>query len=203
MNRVFDIFLSGFGILVCFPVIVALVPIVRFTSHGPALFHQRRVGRNKEIFFCHKIRTMAIGTPQVGTHEILESSVTGIGRFLRRTKLDEIPQLWNVFTGEMSLVGPRPCLPSQSELIREREERGVFALRPGITGLGQIRGIDMSDPVRLAECDAEYAEARSFIFDLKLIWHTLSGAGMGDRINIAGVVSEGSDQNENTKKDIP
>lgn len=187
----------------CLPVIIALIPIVRFTSPGSALFHQRRVGRNREIFFCHKIRTMATGTPQVGTHEVSESSVTGIGRLLRRTKLDEIPQLWNVFTGEMSLVGPRPCLPSQSELIREREERGVFALRPGITGLGQIRGIDMSDPIGLAECDAEYAAERSAIFDLKLIWLTLVGAGMGDRVNSTCAVSERPDQNENTKKNIP
>jgi O-antigen biosynthesis protein WbqP len=110
------------------------------------------------------------------------SSVTKIGRFLRATKLDEIPQLWNVVRGEMAFVGPRPCLPSQTELVQEREIRGVYGIIPGITGLGQVRGIDMSEPLRLAEIDAEYLQTRSLALDLRLAWQTVRGGGSGDRV---------------------
>ncbi|MEM1443096.1 MAG: sugar transferase, partial [Verrucomicrobiota bacterium] len=97
----------------------------------------------------------------------------------------EIPQLWNVLRGEMSFVGPRPCLPSQSELIEEREKRGVFTVLPGVTGLGQINGIDMSVPERLAECDAEYVQNQNLALDLRIIWQTVMGAGREDRVRSA------------------
>ena len=182
MKRIFETVVALLGVLVSLPVVLLLIPMIRLTSPGPAIFRQDRVGKNKKVFTCLKLRTMAENTKQAGTHEVSESSVTKVGKFLRKTKLDELPQLWNVLRGEMSLVGPRPCLPVQEELIEERDRRDVFSILPGITGLGQVRGIDMSDPVRLAECDAEYLQNRSLLGDLKLLWQTAAGAGRGDRV---------------------
>jgi O-antigen biosynthesis protein WbqP len=116
---------------------------------------------------------MYIDTPSLPTHEVAKSAVTPFGRFLRRFKLDELPQLWNVARGEMSLVGPRPCLPTQEELARLRRDLGVFEIRPGVTGLAQIRGIDMSRPEACARADAEYAARRSLTLDLRVITATL------------------------------
>jgi len=125
---------------------------------------------------------MYVGTASVPTHEVSASRITPIGRFLRRTKLDELPQLWNVVKGEMSLVGPRPCLPDQTALVEARQRWGVAALRPGITGLAQLRGIDMADPARLAEIDAEYLASASLPADLEILIGTvLSGEARGDR----------------------
>lgn len=203
VKRGVDQIAAAIGLLVSAPLLIFLIPLIRLTSPGPAVFRQPRVGRGGEEFLCYKLRTMAADTRQAGTHEISADSVTWIGRILRKTKIDELPQLWNVLKGEMSLIGPRPCLPSQTELIRERERRGVFAVRPGISGLGQVRGIDMSDPISLADCDAEYVENRSFAFDLRLIWLTISGAGMGDRVKEAGAVHQRSQRDENTKTNLP
>ena len=191
------------GLLVTVPVLLVFVVLIRCNSPGAALFHQQRVGRGRKTFICHKLRTMVMGTPVLGSHEISSSAITGVGRFLRKTKLDELPQLWNVLKGEMSFVGPRPCLLSQLDLIREREDRGVFSVRQGITGLGQGRGIDMSDPAKLAECDAEYVANRSFVFDLRMIWLTIRGAGMGDRVSDTGAASIRSHPDEIIKKDLP
>ncbi|MEM7603186.1 MAG: sugar transferase [Verrucomicrobiota bacterium] len=185
MKRVLEALISLLGLMVTSPLMIALIPIIRLTSAGPAFFCQERVGRQRKTFICYKLRTMADGTPQAGTHEVSAASVTPIGRFLRKTKLDELPQLWNVLLGEMSLVGPRPCLPSQQDLIEEREKRGVFGVLPGITGLGQVRGIDMSVPHRLAECDAEYVENQSLWLDFRLIIQTVLGAGREDRVKTA------------------
>lgn len=185
MKILFDRLSAALGLLLTAPVVLILIPVIRLTSPGPAIFAQRRVGWKGCEFTCYKLRTMAANTRQAATHEISAASVTGIGRILRKTKLDELPQLYNVLVGEMSLVGPRPCLPVQEELIREREARGVFEVLPGITGLGQVRGIDMSDPVRLAECDAEYLAKRSFGYDIRLLWCTLLGAGREDRVKPA------------------
>lgn len=182
MKRFFELILSITGLVVTFPLLVVLVPLVRLTSQGPAFFRQERVGRNQKSFVCWKLRTMAEGTKQAGTHEVSAAAVTPVGGFLRKTKLDEIPQLWNVLRGEMSFVGPRPCLPTQVELIEEREKQGVFSVLPGITGLGQIRGIDMSVPEKLARCDAEYVEKRSLALDLRILWETVMGAGREDRV---------------------
>lgn len=183
MKAAFDKIVACFGLILCGPVILVLVPVIRLDSPGPAIFRQKRVGIRGEIFTCYKLRTMKTGTRQVATHEINKSALTTLGRFLRASKIDELPQLYNVLRGEMSLVGPRPCLPVQEDLIRERARLGVFSLLPGITGLGQVRGIDMSNPALLAECDAEYLANRSFEYDLQLIWRTLRGGGQGDRIN--------------------
>jgi O-antigen biosynthesis protein WbqP len=184
MKRSFDVLVAAVGLLASLPVILVLVAAIRLDSRGNALFFQKRVGQDGRIFTCCKLRTMSTGTTDVPTHMADGSQVTKVGAFLRRTKLDELPQLWNILRGEMSFVGPRPCLPSQVELIEERRKRGVLALLPGITGVAQVEGIDMSDPVRLAEKDAEYLRTASFSGDMGLIWRTLfKGEGQGDRVN--------------------
>jgi lipopolysaccharide/colanic/teichoic acid biosynthesis glycosyltransferase len=154
---------------------------IRMGSNGPAVFAQDRIGRNGTVFRCYKFRTMAVGTIEAGTHEVPASSVTAIGRFLRRTKIDELPQAINILRGEMSLVGPRPCLPVQTELIAQRKARGVLDVLPGITGLSQINGIDMRDPVLLAQWDQRAIAERSLPGDLRIILSTLFGRGRGDR----------------------
>jgi O-antigen biosynthesis protein WbqP len=122
---------------------------------------------------------MYSGTANLPTHQVKASAVTSLGELLRRFKVDELPQLWNVLLGDMSLVGPRPCLPSQTELVEARKRLGVFAVRPGITGLAQVSGVDMSDANRLAEIDAQYVRTQSFVGDLRLVWATLRGQGVG------------------------
>lgn len=155
--------------------------LVKTGSEGPGIFAQERVGKEGNIFTCYKFRTMSKDTRQAGTHEISESAVTPFGAILRRTKIDELPQVWNILKGELSLVGPRPCLPVQEELVTERKKRGVLDILPGITGLAQVQGIDMSDPVRLARKDAEYIARRGLLLDIKIVLGTFLGRGQGDR----------------------
>lgn len=183
LKRLIDILGSCAGLIILAPVIAAGIAAVRLSSPGPGIFSQTRVGRHGVPFRCHKLRTMHSGTPNVPTHEATASYVTSVGRILRRTKIDELPQLYNVLRGEMSLVGPRPCLPSQIELVRLRREHGITNIRPGITGLAQIRGIDMSNPARLCEADAEYLASASTMLDLRILLGTVfSGAGQGDKV---------------------
>lgn len=143
---------------------------------------QERVGRNCKPFTLVKFRTMHPETKSVASHLVDANAVTSIGGFLRRTKLDELPQLWNVLKGEMSLVGPRPCLFNQKELIQERSERGVYAVRPGITGLAQVNDIDMSTPKLLAETDATMLKNLTPKHYFSYIMQTVSGKGAGDRV---------------------
>jgi O-antigen biosynthesis protein WbqP len=182
MKRVFDIVASLGGLLVFALPIAILAWRIRRDSDGPGLFAQARVGRHQRIFVCYKLRTMRTDTANAATHDTPSSAVTPLGTTLRKWKLDELPQLWNVLKGEMSLVGPRPSLPIQAEVIHERAARGVYALRPGITGLAQVHDIDMSDPRRLAETDARYLAERSFLGDLVLILQTVTGRGVGDHV---------------------
>lgn len=184
MKRVFDIAASLAGLILAGWLILLLAFLVRRESAGQGIFAQTRVGQDGREFTLYKLRTMASGTVSAASHETPASAVTPLGRRLRSWKLDELPQLWNVLRGEMSFVGPRPCLPTQTLLIAEREKRGVHALRPGITGLAQVAGVDMSDPERLAELDARYLTERSFFGDLRLIARTLAGSGRGDRVAI-------------------
>lgn len=172
-KRAFDLAAAALGLVLASPVLALLAVAVRMTSPGPALFRQPRVGRNEKSFVCLKFRTMHTGTPSVPTHEAPAGSLTALGAILRRWKLDELPQLWNVVKGEMSLVGPRPCLPNQNELIAARRRRGVFALRPGVTGLAQISGVDMSDPEKCAEFDGRYMASASFGTDAAILLRTL------------------------------
>lgn len=173
MKRSVDFCVAAILLILVSPIIGFLAILIRFSSKGPAIFVQDRVGRNGDSFRCYKLRTMADGTANVPTHQAIVAHVTPIGSVLRRSKLDELPQLWNVLRGEMSLVGPRPCLPTQTRLIEERKRRGVLAIRPGITGLAQVRGIDMTDPVQLAEIDLEYMRSKSLGRDLILMFQTV------------------------------
>ncbi|MFN3956043.1 MAG: sugar transferase [Tepidimonas ignava] len=181
MLRIFDLMLAVLGLLLCAPVLMLLYCVGLFDTGAP-LFRQVRVGWHQKPFVLIKFRTMRLGTPHVGTHLADAAAVTRWGRFLRRSKLDELPQLWNVLKGEMSLVGPRPCLPNQTELIAERAARGVFAVRPGITGLAQIQGIDMSRPQLLAQTDAQMIATLGALQYFRYLWWTLLGHGRGDRI---------------------
>lgn len=183
MKRAFDLAAAGLGLTLLWPVILVLAILIRRGSPGPAIFVQSRIGRNGRIFRCYKLRTMLSNTPHVPTHDAKVSHITSIGHILRNAKLDELPQLWNVIKGDMSLVGPRPCLPSQTELVTERTMRSVLELRPGITGLAQINHVDMSDPVRLAEVDALYLKTQSFALDVSILLRTVFGQeGRGDRV---------------------
>ena len=175
------LFVAGVAVFLWW--LLAIVWIwIRIDSDGPGIYAQQRVGKYGNPFTCYKFRTMRLGTAQRGTHEISAEAVTKIGAVLRKTKIDELPQIWNIMRRELTLVGPRPCLPSQKELIEERIKRGVLKIRPGITGLAQINGIDMRDPVELARWDARYAAQQSFLIDAKIILATLLGRGQGDKV---------------------
>lgn len=181
MTRLFDVVLSLAGLVVSAPVFLLLFVLVWFDTKSP-LFRQERVGRHQKPFTLVKFRTMRPDTVSVATHLADASAVTNFGHFLRRSKLDELPQLWNVLKGEMSLVGPRPCLFNQTDLIEKRASIGVFAARPGITGLAQINGIDMSTPKLLAETDAQMLKGLCMATYFTYIIKTVTGAGHGDRI---------------------
>ena len=180
MKRSLDLFLC-LALLVPSGLLCLLVlPIVYLDTRATPLFVQHRVGRDQRTFRLVKLRTMRADTCHLASHEVGAAQITSSGRWLRRLKLDELPQLLNVLTGSMSLVGPRPCLPVQQELIKERERRGVFALRPGITGPAQVAGVDMSTPIALAELDATYLAPWSLRRDLALLVATATGKGRGD-----------------------
>lgn len=179
--RGLDLSLALLGLVVVFP-LLALVTLVGLFDTGSPIFRQQRVGRHQRPFALYKFRTMRPGTPSVATHLAEAAAITPLGGFLRRTKLDELPQLWNVLKGDMSLVGPRPCLLSQSELIIARAAKHVFDARPGITGLAQIEGIDMSTPELLADTDARMLANLNALSYLKYLVQTVSGKGRGDRV---------------------
>ncbi|WP_224798298.1 sugar transferase [Idiomarina abyssalis] len=181
MTRALDLILSLAGLIVGSPILLVLYLVGLFDTGSP-IFRQERVGRNKKPFVLIKFRTMRTDTASIASHLASASSITKFGHFLRRTKLDELPQLWNVLKGEMSLVGPRPGLFNQEELTHAREEKGVFEVRPGITGLAQISEIDMSTPQLLAETDAKMIEALNVRNYFKYIFMTVSGKGSGDRV---------------------
>ncbi|WP_353643030.1 sugar transferase [Mesorhizobium sp. WSM2239] len=182
MKRAFDIVLAATGLVVAAPLILAAAVLIRLTSPGPAIFRQTRVGLNEKPFTCLKLRTMYCETGNVPSHEAGASSITPVGRLLRRFKFDELPQLWNVLAGSMSFVGPRPCLPSQTALIAARRAYGLYKLCPGITGVAQVAGVDMSDPEKLAALDAAYLSDMSLAADIRLILATALGSGQGDRV---------------------
>lgn len=181
MIRVFDFVFAFLGLLFGFPVLAALTIIGLFDTGSP-IFRQVRVGRGQKPFTLVKFRTMKLDTASVATHLASSASITRFGHFLRKTKLDELPQLWNVLKGEMSLVGPRPGLFNQEELTAERAKRGVFDVRPGITGLAQVNEIDMSTPTLLAETDQKMIQNLTLGNYFKYIFMTVGGKGAGDRV---------------------
>jgi len=181
MLRFFDVILSLFGLVCGAPLLLVLYGL-GLADTGSPLFFQQRMGRHQRPFTLVKFRTMQPGTATVATHLAPAASVTRLGHFLRKSKLDELPQLWNVLKGDMSLVGPRPNLMTQHELIAERQKRQVYNARPGITGLAQVNGIDMSQPALLAETDARMLAQLNPAHYFGYILQTVTGKGSGDRI---------------------
>ena len=174
MKRFFDIFLGCLAALILFVPALLVAMAVRLTSKGPALYWSDRVGRNNVIFKMPKFRSMCMGTPAVATHLLNDAQMhlTPIGSFLRKSSLDELPQLWSILTGEMSFVGPRPALFNQQDLITLRTERGVHTLLPGLTGWAQVNGRDQLPIAQKVSFDAEYATRQGFFFDIKILWMT-------------------------------
>ena len=180
MKRVFDIFLGCMVALLLF-VPLLLVPVllvalvVRLTSKGPALYWSDRVGRNNVIFKMPKFRSMRVGTPAVATHLLADvgTHLTPIGSFLRKSSLDELPQLWSILVGDMSFVGPRPALFNQQDLIALRTEQGVHTLVPGLTGWAQVNGRDELPIPKKVKLDVAYLQQQSLRFDIHILWLTL------------------------------
>jgi len=172
MIRLFDFLFSFFGLIILSPLLIILF-IIGLFENGSPIFKQKRIGYGQKLFILIKFRTMQKETVSVATHLVNNSMVTTFGNFLRRTKLDEVPQLINVLLGDMSFVGPRPCLLNQKKLISERNKRGVFKVKPGITGLAQISGITMKTPTILAKTDLKMIKEMNLYNYFYYIFRTL------------------------------
>ena len=175
MKRLFDLMLGLIAVVVLLVPLLLVAVLVRLTSFGPVLYWSDRVGQHNNIFKMPKFRSMKIGTPAVATHLLTDvrSHLTPVGALLRKSSLDELPQLWSILVGDMSFVGPRPALFNQQDLITLRSEQGVHTLVPGLTGWAQVNGRDeLSVPQKVA-LDAEYLQAQSLWFDVKILWLTV------------------------------
>lgn len=181
MIRLIDFLAAFFGLLFLWPILLIVVIIGVFDTGSP-IFIQTRVGKNKKPFKLIKFRTMTVDTKSVASHLANNASITKLGFFLRKTKIDELPQLINVLKGEMSLVGPRPNLFNQEELIAERDKLDVYDVLPGVTGLAQVQNIDMSTPKLLAEIDKKMIDSLTLKDYFKYILMTATGSGSGDAI---------------------
>lgn len=175
MKRCFDLLIAIFAVILLSVPLLLIGIAVRMTSSGPALYWSARIGRNNVIFKMPKFRSMQVGSPAVATHLLTDARVliTPIGRFLRKSSLDELPQLWSILSGDMSFVGPRPALFNQHDLIEKRTEQGVHKLLPGITGWAQINGRDELSICDKVKFDLDYVERQSLFFDLKIMWLTI------------------------------
>lgn len=175
MKRVFDLLLGLVAAVVLLVPVILVALAVRLTSKGPALYWSDRVGRNNKIFRMPKFRSMRVGTPTVASHLLSDPKIhlTPIGSFLRKTSLDELPQLWSILVGDMSFVGPRPALFNQDDLIKLRTQYGVHVLTPGLTGWAQVNGRDELPIPQKVALDVEYLHKNSFWFDLEILWMTL------------------------------
>ncbi|MGR5413679.1 sugar transferase [Vibrio astriarenae] len=181
MIRLLDFLAALFGLFFLWPILL-IVTLIGLFDTGSPIFVQERVGRNKKPFMLIKFRTMSVETKSVASHLACNASITKLGSFLRKTKIDELPQLINVLKGEMSLVGPRPNLFNQEELIRERDAQGVYDVLPGITGLAQVQNIDMSTPKLLAKTDKQMIDSLTLKDYFKYILMTATGSGSGDAV---------------------
>lgn len=181
MIRIIDFLAAFFGLLFLWPILL-IVTIIGLFDTGSPIFIQERVGRNKKPFKLIKFRTMSVETKSVASHLANNASITKLGNFLRKTKIDELPQLINVVKGEMSLVGPRPNLFNQDELIKERDALGVYDVLPGVTGLAQVQNIDMSTPQLLAKTDKQMIDTLNIKDYFKYIIMTATGSGSGDAV---------------------
>ena len=199
IKRLLDILLSGVGILVLSPVLLMLVVAIKLDSPGPVLFKQKRVGIHKTHFHILKFRTMRIDTPKDTPTHLLENPeqwITRVGGFLRKTSLDELPQIFNIFAGHMSVIGPRPALWNQFDLIAERDKYGANDVVPGLTGWAQINGRDELPIDVKARLDGEYVQRLSFAFDVKCFFGTVTSVLRHD-----GVVEGGTGELEKQKKE--
>lgn len=181
MIRILDFLAAFFGLLFLWPIFLVVVIIGLFDTGSP-IFIQTRVGKNKKPFKLIKFRTMSVETKSVASHLASNASITKLGNFLRKTKIDELPQLINVVKGEMSLVGPRPNLFNQEELIKERDALKIYDVHPGVTGLAQVKNIDMSTPLLLAKTDRDMIDSLTIKNYFKYIVMTVTGSGSGDAI---------------------
>lgn len=175
VKRMIDVFLSFLGLLFLSPVFLFVIIAVKIDDPGPAFFKQKRVGINKSYFSLYKFRSMRVDTPDIPTHllENPDKYISGVGKFIRKTSIDELPQMWNILKGDMSIIGPRPALWNQYDLIAERDKYGANDIRPGLTGWAQINGRDeLEIPVKAA-IDGEYIERMSFRFDCKCFFVTI------------------------------
>ncbi len=199
LKRLIDIVLSGAGILILAIPMLILVIAIKLDSPGPVLFKQKRVGIHKTHFDIFKFRTMRIDTPKDTPTHLLENPeqwITGVGKFLRRTSLDELPQIFNIFLGQMSIVGPRPALWNQYDLIEQRDKYGANHILPGLTGWAQINGRDeLEIPVK-AKLDGEYAEKLSFLFDCKCFFRTVTAVLRADGVAEGKGRTEDNDHGE-------
>ena len=199
IKRFMDIVLSLIGMIVLSPIFLALIIAIKVDSRGPVFFRQKRVGIHKNHFNILKFRTMRMDTPRDTPTHLLEDPdqyITRVGRFLRKTSLDELPQIWNIFTGKMSLIGPRPALWNQDDLIAERDAYGANDIRPGLTGWAQINGRDELPIAVKAKLDGEYVKRMNFIFDIRCVLGTIGSVMKGDGVVEGGTGRQASDAGE-------
>ena len=190
VKRVLDVVLSGLGLIVLSPVFLGTVIAIKIDDPGPVLFTQKRVGKNKKYFKLHKFRSMKMSTPHdVPTHMLdnPDQYITKVGRFMRRTSIDELPQVWDIFVGNMSIIGPRPALWNQDVLVAERDKYNANDVKPGLTGWAQINGRDELEIVDKAKFDGDYVKKISFLFDVKCFIGTIFSVAKSD-----GVVEGGT-----------
>ena len=200
VKRLIDIILSSLALIILSPVFLILIIAIKVDSKGPVLFKQKRVGIHKSHFNILKFRTMRIDTPKDCPTHLLENPdqwITRVGKFLRKTSLDELPQIWNIFVGEMSIIGPRPALWNQYDLIEERDKYGANDIRPGLTGWAQINGRDTIENEDKARFDGEYVEKMGFKMDVKCFFGTIVNV-----LNRSGVVEGGTGKLERDKETI-
>ena len=185
MKRLFDLALGLMAAVVLLGPLMVVAVLVRLTSPGPALYWSDRVGRYNKIFKMPKFRSMRVDTPAVATHLLVNSKahLTPIGSFLRKSSLDELPQLWSILVGDMSFVGPRPALFNQHDLIELRTQKNVHTLVPGLTGWAQVNGRDELPVPRKVELDAEYLHNRGFWCDIKILWFTFFKVVQSDGVS--------------------
>lgn len=197
-KRVIDFFLSLLGAIILLPVFLLISLAIIIDDPGPVFFKQKRVGKNKKLFWLHKFRSMKVKTPDLPTHLLTnpEQYITRVGRFLRKTSLDELPQVYDILIGKMSIIGPRPALWNQDDLIAERDKYGANDIRPGLTGWAQINGRDELEIDVKVKLDGEYVEKLSFVFDVKCFFGTILSVLKSD-----GVV-EGGTGELNKEKEV-
>lgn len=204
-KRVIDFVLSLVGLIILSPIFIILILAIKLDSRGPVLFKQKRVGINKTYFHILKFRTMRIDTPKDTPTHLLDNPdqyITRMGKFLRKTSLDELPQIWNILVGEMSIIGPRPALWNQYDLIEERDKYGANDVKPGLTGWAQINGRDELPIEVKSKLDGEYVERMSFGFDVKCFFGTIVSVVKSDGVVEGGTGTTSKDEVASSKETI-